>query len=44
LKEYENLKVENVLLDMCSQTLGVQVGKLGERRDEVQDMFKEDLQ
>jgi hypothetical protein len=31
-------------LDMCNQTLDIQVGKLGEWSDEVQDMFKDDLQ
>jgi hypothetical protein len=29
LKEYEDFKVENVLLDMRNQTLGIHVGKLG---------------
>jgi hypothetical protein len=31
-------------LDMRNQTLDIEVGKLGEWWDEVQDMFKDDLQ
>jgi hypothetical protein len=44
LRKYEDLKVENVLLNSCHETLGIQVGELVEWWDKVHDMFKEDLE
>jgi hypothetical protein len=44
LKEYEDLKVENVLLNLCCEALGLQEGELVKWWEEVHDMFKEDLQ
>jgi hypothetical protein len=44
LREYENLKVENALLNLHCEALGLQEGELVKWWEEVHDMFKEDLQ
>jgi hypothetical protein len=43
-REYEDLKVENALLNLHCETLGLQESKLVKWWEEVHDMFKEDLQ
>jgi hypothetical protein len=44
LREYEDFKVENVLLNLHCETLSFQEGELVKLWEEVHDMFKEDLQ